>query len=856
MAAKQVDTSWMWHPDFEESRNDTAGLFVHFRRHLNLEHPPTLPLRVLISADTRYKLYVNSCLIASGPVKGDQKLWFYDEVDLAPYLRVGKNDIAVQVLRFFHATSFASSFPRLPVGGLMIKPIECEEVWTTHLQSSNLWETAIDLSITLPTTQVEDDFLHMYEVHNAKAGTFEPLRWTNAKVHNFQASTGLGAPWKLSPRMIPGLRVGKSSVTRLHNVKSSVSIMRWEEILVQTQNEHMTPCNGLVLPAGTSHCLDLEVDQHTTAFLHFIFRRPKVGGSFYKVTYAESYENPPLLVPYLRSKEHRQDYSKALYGPQDTYMFRGTGGALGLHYDENESTHEILSPFHFRTFRFIKLEIDVGSTDLVFEGVKIAPVTYPLDVSAHFDVGGSEEGDIVEKLWTTSIRTLSNCMHDCYEDCPFYEQLQYAMDMRSSALFTYYVSGDDRLARQALTQIHYSYEPRVGVTSSRAPCHQPQLIPHFSLYWICALNDHYEFFGDRGFIRPFMAVIDGVLEFFNSRVDPDFGLVTAKPEPGMWNFIDWTNEWRPYGIPPAATRTGFSTYTNCLYIYTLKSAATILHALGRSSIADEYASRANAVLKAVKRHCFDGAFFTDGLAMPGGDQHSENSVHSQVFAVLCGAATGSLAQSILEKSLSLPSSSPSLNSSYPSPTPSDDNGENPEFRKFTQPSLSMSFYTLRALALAGPLYSRHFHAFLQPWRAQLALGLTTWEEDSVSQRSDCHAWGSAPIYEFMAEVAGIYPAAAGWAVVGFRPRLELFRNVNARVPVLVKHKKGWMCVRWQTDESGEVNLGLKVEIEDMTSQDLMVPVTVSLPDSAFETKCGTEEITFVVKAATILSVSN
>ncbi|KAG4435636.1 hypothetical protein IFR05_008883 [Cadophora sp. M221] len=855
MVAKQVDTSWMWHPDFAESRTDTAGLFVHFRRRLNVEIPPVSPLRIQISADTRYKLYANSRLIACGPVKGDQKLWFYDEVDLSPYLRVGENNIAVQVLRFFHATSYASSFPRLLVGGLMIKPIECGEFWTSHLQSSNLWETAIDSSTTLPTNLVEDDFLHIYEAHNANAGTFEPLKWTEAKVHKFQASTGLGAPWKLSPRMIPALRVGLSSFTSLHNIKSSVPDNRWEEILVQTQDEHMAPCNHLALPARTSHCLELEVENHTTAFLRFIFQRPEAGGSVCKITYAESYENPPILVPYLRSKEHRRDYGKALYGPQDVYTFHGAGEALGLGCDENEVTHETFSPFHFRTFRFIKLEIDVGSTDLVLEGIKIAPVNYPLDVSAHFDAGNSENRETVDRLWTTSIRTLSNCMHDCYEDCPFYEQLQYAMDMRSSALFTYYVSGDDRLARQALTQIHHSYEPRVGLTSSRAPCHQPQLIPHFSLYWICAVSDHYTFFSDRTFIRPFMAVIDGVLEFFNSRIDPNFGLVSAKSEPGMWDFTDWTNEWRPYGIPPAAARTGFSTYTNCLYIYTLKNAATILRALGRSSTADEYTSRANVVLEAVKSHCFDGAVFTDGLARPG-DRQLEYSVHSQVFAVLCGAASGSLAQSILRKSLSLPSSLSGLHFPYPSPTPSDDNGGDYESRKFTQPSLSMSFYTLRALALAGPLYTRYFDAFLQPWRDQLALGLTTWEEDSVSQRSDCHTWGSAPIYEFMAEVAGVYPAAPGWTIVGFRPRLELFGTINARVPVLVGQKKGWVWVWWQTEESGDVRLGLKVEMEGTNSQELVVPVTVSLPDQAFGMTCGIEEVSFVVKAASIVSVGS
>ncbi|EPS36192.1 hypothetical protein H072_10349 [Dactylellina haptotyla CBS 200.50] len=831
MAAPEVNRDWMWHPNFSEEHHGTAGLFVQFRKTIVVENRPTDPLRVQITADTRYKLYVNYTLVTTGPVKGDQKLWFYDEIDIQPFLISGKNKIAVQVLRFFYPTKYASSFPRLPVGGLMIRPIDCNKFWHSELQSSASWETAIDPRALLATDLEEDDFLHIYEKHHG----IKELEWTHAKVHEFQVATGLRAPWKLSPRMIPPFRSQRLYFTGIHNINSPISEQDWKDALVGPS------CVGLDLEANTKHYVELEVDHHTTAFLEFLFRRPEVGGSLIKIKYAESYEDLPPLIPYLRSKGDRRDHSKALYGPHDVSQFRGFESRSRLEHYESEGILEIFAPFHFRTFRFIGLQIDVGPADLYLWDIGISTANYPLDTRASFNVKTSSGDDdkITKKLWETSIRTLSNCMHDCYEDCPFYEQLQYCMDMRSSALFTYYASGDDRLARQALIQIHNSFDASVGLTASRSPCHQLQIIPNFSLYWICAIFDHYTFFGDKAFIRQFVAVIDGIFEFFNSRIDPDLGLTSANYPAGMWDFTDWTEEWRPHGIPPAAERTGFSTYTNALYAYTLKNASVLLRALGRSSLAEEYAARANAVVKAIREHCFDGNFFTDGLAKPA---HVEDdySVTSQVFAALCGAATGSQISYILAQSLA--SSSSAFPSDY-----FNNSGQQITAKKFVQPSLAMSFYTLRALSLSQPnnLYDSYFQPFFTPWRAQLALNLTTWEEDAVSQRSDCHAWGSSPIYEFLAEVAGVQPAEPGWAVVRFRPRLVLFGQVEAKVPV---GKWGVVCVKWNTEESsGNVSVSLNREKMDTNTSEIEIPLLVELPSVSIEVAWGGKALRFVVK---------
>ena len=440
----------------------------------------------------------------------------------------------------------------------------------------------------------------------------------------------------------------------------------------------------------------------------------------------------------------------------------------------------------------------LGGEELLLNGFDLEQVHYPLDIRAHLNTFSLDD-----RLWTTSIQTLVNCMHDCYEDCPFYEQLQYAMDVRSSALFTYLVSGDDRLAKQALTQLHNSFQANIGLLSSRAPTHNFQLIPNFSLFWICMLRDHLEFFNDAAFLAKFAPVVDAVLGYFSARIGR-FGLVESEFGPGIWNFTDWAESWRPYGIPPLVERTGISTYTNALYAYALRNAAFIVKALGRPSLAKEYIGRAEGVAVALQEHCFDGELFADSLA-GSADKATDYSQHGQVWAVLSGAVGGEAAQTLLRKALS------------------PDSG-----RSLVPTSISMSFYTLRALSMAGgTVYEDHFHQFWNPWRAQLALNVTTWEEDNVSQRSDCHAWGSAPIHEFMVEVAGIQPAEPGWTAIKFQPRLGLYRRLRASFPVGKSGGAllGIVHVSWEPGRDS----GMQVSLQFEPKVNIVMPVHVRLP---------------------------
>ena len=119
-------------------------------------------------------------------------------------------------------------------------------------------------------------------------------------------------------------------------------------------------------------------------------------------------------------------------------------------------------------------------------------------------------------------------------DCPYYEQLQYVGDTRIQALVSLYNTGDDRLMRNAITQLDYSRMAE-GITLSRYPTANAQEIPTFSLWWIGMLSDYWMYRNDAAFVKQFLPGERQVLQFFSKYQQQDGSLKNAP----YWEFTDW-----------------------------------------------------------------------------------------------------------------------------------------------------------------------------------------------------------------------------------------------------------------------------------------------------------------------------
>src|SRR5579872_2704981 len=86
------NASWITVPG---ASPDGYGVYI-FRKDFNLNSKPVSYV-IHVSADNRYKLFVNGKLASLGPARGDIDHWNYETVDIAPFLNQGKNVLAAVV---------------------------------------------------------------------------------------------------------------------------------------------------------------------------------------------------------------------------------------------------------------------------------------------------------------------------------------------------------------------------------------------------------------------------------------------------------------------------------------------------------------------------------------------------------------------------------------------------------------------------------------------------------------------------------------------------------------------------------------------------------------------------------------
>ena len=778
---EKFNTNWIWDPGWKFSHNEEPQ-FVCFRKELYLDGKPD-SCNIKITADSRYKLYVNGEFMQEGPAKGDEKIWYYDEAKIMSRLNQGVNVLAVIVLRYPENKEKRNlSLHRSMMPGVYIEGEIIAGGKRLDVSGSSGWKCRQDDNRHIVSKEIPPAPLHILEeagcdkkMHGWMNAGYDDSAWNPAKLYGSQELSLGESPCNMIHRPVPYQRHKKGRFKTIMTVREYTGSDLSDEQITRDWEQMISGGRSVTIPANTKLSIELDAGELMTGYLRLAFSQGKDAAVTLKCAesygYYEDLANPEAEIP---KKGDRMDFKKGtLFGYEDVYHCAGCGSR------ENAESYE---PFWFRTFRFLGVTVETGCEPLVIESLDFTETGYPLDVRTKVETSDKT----FQEIWDISERTLRRCMHETYMDCPFFEQLQYAMDSRAQILFTYMTAADDRLARQCMDDFRRS-QRYDGTLNCCAPSCWSHVIPGFSIYYILMVHDHMMFFGDRQLIGLHLPAIEGVLDYFERNLTEQ-GLVGVNGGPVFrqkyWSFIDWTVQWNEYAGVPAAIQYGPVTMESLLYIYGLLHAAEICHYMGRTCMEEEYRKRADKVRRSVQEYCMG----SNGLIMDGPGVE-EYSVHCQVFAVLTDTLPIEQGRAALKKTIGRP--------------------------EYAQCSVAMNFYLFRALEKAGAYEMTE--ELWGMWREMLDQHLTTCVENTTDARSDCHAWGALALYELPAVILGVRPAAPGFEKVRIQPVSGHFTSAKGEVIT----PKGMITVEWTKEEKLKVRYtvpeGLEVVEENSES---------------------------------------
>ena len=731
------EASWITHPTASVL---DYGVFL-FRNEFRLERAPE-SLVVHLSADNRYKLWVNGKMVTTGPAKGSFLYWRYETLDLGPYLVEGENVLAVEVFNLGEhrpAAMFSRQTAFIFQSDKSLKDDSSDG--SAILNTPGTWRVSENPAYApIPVSGDEvggyyvagptDHFkAEAYPWGWMKAG-YDMSQWSDPRQLGKGVGRGYmhGVNWMLVPRNIPLM---ESHEIRFQKVARSSGIDAAE-----IPQGFLNGEEALVVQGGKKVSLLLDQGELTLGYPVLNFHGGK--GSQVKITYAESLRNPD------GSKGNRDKIEgKELRGYHDLVL--PDGGA-----------NRRFQPLWLRTWRYVQLDITTGEDALVLSDFYGEFNAYPFEEKGSF----KSSNPLHSEIWEAGWRTARLCAHETYMDCPYYEQLQYLGDARIQALISLTVAGDDRLMRNALELADQSRMPD-GLTLSRGPSFIPQVIPAFSLYWIDMIHDFYTYRQDDVFLRQFLPGIEAVLGWFEQRIDH-----TGMLGPLEWfNFADWTDGFM-VGAPPGVDL-GHSALVSLNYVYALDRASELFtyFAIMEDSEslhnrAREYRNQAQRTRQAVYNFCMD---FPKGMLadVPVDEtaQHSlyKSGIHSQhtnIFGILTDAILLDDQKDIMKSVLKDPTLIPT--------------------------TIYYRFYLFEAMKKVG--MEDQYTSMLDTWERMLGNGLTTFQEGDYKDRSDCHAWSASPLYHFLTMVAGINPAEPGFRTVEIRPSMDDLEEIEASMP--------------------------------------------------------------------------
>jgi hypothetical protein len=685
---------------------DLHEAYLCFRSPANwrLERPPA-QAELFITADSRYKLWVNGQFVARGPARSYPETQSVDRLDVTPYLQAGFNTLAVQVYQ--PGYSHFAYVHRAAAGLLAHLVCDGQSVLATHTN----WLTRRDPSFTALVPRVsiygsgvEDRDLNLADNWTDPHGLYDDTAWAAARL---VAPVG-GYPWTdLRLRSLPLLAEREIPLTLLETRLLTFSPPR----LLASPDPHLALREGWFAaapqadPVQDSGWFRAGLNSGEAFYWLFDLGRDFAGQGWVEIEGAGGQEQ--LAVSYA---EKIRDGQLVLSDPQ-TYCRVRLTDRFRLRPGSQEA-----ETFALRGGRYLLFQL-AGPTGPDFRLRFHARVAeYPLEITRPLTI----QDPLLSGIMTMCETTFHACLQDGFVDSTWRESSQWVGDALPQGLIMAAMSDDVRPLRQVIEMAALGTYPD-GVLPSVLPGEvHAYAIVDYNFIWVELLHLYQKLTDDNEFVGQMWPTLVKMLDRFQQDLNPN-GLLMSQP--GRRLFLDWA---------PLARNEPSAVY-NLHYVLALQRASQLANTL--ALVTDEAAmwqARFIALQAAIRATFWEQGRWYDDVA---------RSTFSQLAAALAVLTQTSppdehpaLLEAIAARSLDL--------------------GDEPVPDKMVLASPFMHHYLFEALRQGGRS-DQVIEIIRLRWGRWVQAGYpTTWENWNVDfpDGSQCHAFSAHPRYH-LAEIA-------------------------------------------------------------------------------------------------------
>ena len=682
-----------------------------------------------ITADSFYTAYLNGREIARGPIRGNRKTQFYDEIEVAPFLQCGKNELKIFVYcvgeENFTINSFAPQ-----VKAALADFFVTDEQWKGKMAAG--W----DHDVPYYTPQIGKMECRDLRVNE--------LPWTPVKI----AIPPVNKELRKNP--LPPMRQTVFFPDKLlvNWECETVLPLDFDKIPEALQTEKIHPLperridwkDGKIIIAG-------DVPEKGVRLI-FDFGREISGTA--KVR---------LDAP--AGTRVQLSYGETLKNGRVTTKFFNQGISANYHFTDCFSLpggcSEISATGTERGFKLLQISLRDFSSPVTILEIKGIDRRYPFEQRGAFYSSDAQ----LNRLWEVSSETLSVCTNDAFMDCPWRERAFWVNDLLVNNMASLHCFGAEKIHKHALeTALATISDNGLSYATCPAPvltCCQPIIFAATNLALPLMVEDYWMFSSDDSSVRNMLPDLHRILEAMWECADEN-GILCNKGQAGGWNFFDWSFEINELGCSGAK-----ESMLSSLYIIAAKKFIRMAEALKYNFSEDELRKRIDLISANFETQFFNTntGLITEILNYRGESvPFSTQLAHAlRILSLDDDSEQKSYSEALLNKNL-------------------------------LAPELYLHYFWLRAAVKSGK-FREALTRIRNFWGKMLDTGTQTLFESAVhgfgadafeGAGSCCHGFGAAPV-EFMHEVIlGVKPLTAGFTKFSFEPQLFDLEFAQGQIP--------------------------------------------------------------------------